>query len=421
MSQKTFATDQQFYTAVLDGVDKIAARQRTYSAELMAVVEPLAALHKRRQAFEEFGQAVSGLSRGSFGAAPVSLRSACESVLESDPKKRAWLRAAVLVLCRSNRALWGEAELEFEREFKARQTRAITTGDSSLGQATTGAIPLSADVYSLLLRYAAFRTLGVVPLATGFTKLANVTGKPSAIWLTSANQGTAIPADGSLSGASITPEVATLGTLVEVSGELLADSKTTFEGAVLAAIVEGMSYRLDWSAFRADGTDDSDDGGMTGIFSDATIPAADAAAGHTSIANLDRFDLVRAIAAVAPSALQRECRWWISPALLPKLISLRDGNEILLTRPTAAGDDWMLMGFPVTWTAVAPATDAASEKIAAFGRTDAYTVALRQDFEVMSSGSAKFDQNIWQFRGIARARCITRDATSLATLRLAAA
>ena len=81
----------------------------------------------------------------------------------------------------------------------------------------------------------------------------------------------------------------------------------------------------------------------------------------------------------------------------------------------------MLLGFPVTWTAAAPAVNAAGQLVAAFGRGDAYTVALRQEFEITRGGVKGFSQNLSLIRAIARARCQMRDATSFALLKTAAA
>jgi HK97 family phage major capsid protein len=340
-----------------------------------------------------------------------TLQQACVAVT-ADPDKALWLRAIGKRLAHAPQSSFTEEE---NRIF-----RALTTGDSGLGQGLSVFEPLATDVYNLMLRYGAFRTLGVVPLATGKTKLASVTGKANAVWFTPTNQGTTIPSDASITGSSISPECATLAALVEVSGEALADGKTTFEAALLQAIVEGLNYRLDVTCFQADGTDDTFDGGMTGIFADANVPIATAAAGRTEILNLQRADFVAVVAAVTPSALQRDCRWWIAPQLLPKLLPLKDGETFLLAPPAVPGGEWSLLGWPITWTVAAPSADQAGAKIAAFGcGAYAYAVALRQDFEIRSSAEAKWDQNLWLFRAIARARCLMRDATSLAVLKLA--
>jgi HK97 family phage major capsid protein len=342
-----------------------------------------------------------------------SLRRDCELIL-ADPEKRQWIRSAARVLGRANSALWDEND--------RRIAKSLTTGDSGLGAALSLPIPVAQDVYSLVLKYGVFRTFGIVPMATGKTKLASLTGKPTGYWITPANQGNAITESTSISGASITPEAAMVGALCTVSGELLSDDRVVFENALLEAFVAGLSYRIDWSCLQADGTADTTDGGMTGIFLNGSVPVANAAAGHTSVATLDPDDFASVIAAVTPSALQRPCRWWIAPDFLPSLLKIRSSGVPLLKPPTAPDGEWTIHGFPITWAAAAPNTDAISSPIAAFGRGDAYSVGLRQDFEIAASASgAGWATNSWLFRAIARAICTMRDATSLAILKTPAA
>jgi HK97 family phage major capsid protein len=136
---------------------------------------------------------------------------------------------------------------------------------------------------------------------------------------------------------------------------------------------------------------------------------------------LIREDFIGAIAAVAPAALQRPCRWFISPALIPALLLLKDGTgpKYLLKTPAETGGEWRLIGFPVTWAAQAPSATTAGSKIAAFGEPNSYLVGVREDFEMGHADGTKFDQNIRLIRCLARARCDLREATGLATLKLA--
>lgn len=410
---RKFNNDQEFYDATLTGVESLADNQRDIKAEILRVVGPMAARNQRDKMLERFGQHVRNFGGTNHGGGALSLRSACEIVLEESPNSRSWLRAVVKQLSRAPASSFTEPETAI--------LRALTTGDSGLGQAVSVYEPLATDVYALLLRYAAFRTFGVIPLATGKTKLASVTGKADAYWYQASSQGTAITADASITGGSISPECATVGALVEVSGEALADGKTTFEGALLQAIVEGLGYRLDWSCLQAAGNADTTDGGMTGVFAHASVPVVNAGAGNTNVASLTFDDFANLIGGVTPSALANPCRFWIAPNFIPSVLKIKDGSERLLKPPTGPDDEWRILGYAVTWAAAAPSTDAASSKVAAFGRGDAFSVALRQDFEVVSSAASnKWVQNIWRIRAIARARCLMRDATSLATLKLAA-
>lgn len=357
-------------------------------------------------------QSLNGAARALHWA-PPSLHRECQ-LIATDPEKARFIRAVTRKLCRTGLAGLPDDE--------AAAARSLTTTDSGLGQAVSVFEPLAEDIYALLFKYAAFRTLAVVPMDTGKKRYAVVTNKAAAGWITT--QGGTIPSDISITGNSFSPEVGTLGTIVEVSGEALADGGMTFEGAMLLAIVEGLGYRLDFSCFQGDGENDVASGGNTGIFEDANVPVHTAGAGKATVATLHPDDFASCMEEVAPSALQYPCRWWIHPKFLPKLLKVRagadDGSLPLLKPPTGPDDEWRIHGFPVTWTAGAPDADEAAAKIAAFGRPESYLVGLRRDFEIMSSAGAKFQHNMWLFRAIARARGQMRDATSLATLKLAA-
>lgn len=391
------------------------ATQRAHHAskqDILNVIEPIVRNAKNEKLAGDFTSIMANKNHAHQGH-NSTLRGLCEAVLRENPKGRRWLRAAAIVLCRVSRARWEREESEF--------ARALTTGDSGLGQAASVDEQLSADIYGLLHVHSIFRTFGVVPMDGGKRKLASVTGKANAGWLTAANQGAALLADAAISGTSISPEVATVGTLVTVSGEALADGGTTFEGALLLAIVEGLGYRIDWTCLQADGSDDIANGAMTGIFNDANVPVKTSS--RTSVAGLLFDDFADVIAEVDSSALQHPCAWWIHPAFLPSLLKIRVGEsgEHLLKPPTGPDDKWRIHGFEVNWAAAGPDTDAVGAKVAAFGRRDAYTVGLRQDFEVASSaGGGGWATNSYLFRALARARCIMRDASSLAVLQLAA-
>jgi HK97 family phage major capsid protein len=385
--------------------------QRDLRAEILRVIEPILERERREQILRRYETAVRGGARH-FGTPSLSLSAACEAILEAAPEKRTWLRAAAKVL--------GKAPLSSHGEDEVRVSRALTTGDG-LGQALAVAEPLAEDIYSLVANYGAWRTLGVVEMGVGKKKFATLKGAAAAVWLKPSLQGSAIPAPSLLAGAGVSAEVSTLAALVKVSGELLQDGELVFEAALLQALVEGLAYRLDWAAFRADGTDDTESGGMTGIFAHPAVPVVNSYPGHTTVGSLTRMDLLAVIGGVAPAALQRPCRFWIAPDLLPDFAGIKDEAGVLLSPPSGPADEWRLAGWPVTWTAAAPNADLAGAPIAAFGRGDAYLVGVRQDFELKGSAATGADwaQNMTLLRAIMRARCEMRDATGLAILKLA--
>jgi hypothetical protein len=115
------------------------------------------------KAFLDLLKKLSGKGLFAHDDAPLthshrSLLEDCVAVVR-DPAKGLWLRTVGKKLARVG-------PQHFSKEEEA-CWRALTTGDSGLGQGTSLSEPLSTDVYNLLLRYGAFRTLGVVPMATG--------------------------------------------------------------------------------------------------------------------------------------------------------------------------------------------------------------------------------------------------------------
>jgi HK97 family phage major capsid protein len=285
-------------------------------------------------------------------------------------------------------------------------------------------VPVSPDVWDLLLTYGAFRDLGVRPMGGQYTKFAQVTGLPDAYVFSPAKQGTAAPpVDRSLGGKELDEAANTFICWLQVSLAWISDPKFDVASAVLSRIIPGLAKRVDWCAFQGTGVDDLLNAGQTGLFVDETIPTyAPALVGKTNILALDRVDFLNVVGAVAPAALQRPCRWFIYPGFIPKLLQLKEGegNTYLLKTPAETQGEWHLVGFPVTWAAQAPALDQANAKVAAFGEPSSYLVALREEMEIMSSDSSGFAQALRDMRGIMRGKCQTRDATGLATLKLAA-
>jgi HK97 family phage major capsid protein len=296
------------------------------------------------------------------------------------------------------------------------------SADGSLGD-NLFSIPVSPNVHSLIQLYGAFRDLGIVIMPTQKTRFATLTGLPDAQFVTPTMTNRTIATDASLAGGSGVEAANVIGTIIEASLELLQDAKAVIAPTILLAVVQGLAKRLDFAAFSGNGTDDATHGGQTGIFVDAGITAANAAATHTTTALLTRADFISVIGAVTAGALQRPCRWFINPALIATLLGLKDGvgPQYLLKTPADTGGEWNLVGFPVTWAAGAPSTDAAANKVAAFGEPTSYLVALREESEVMSSDARKFNAAIRTIRALMRGKCETREASGLATLKTAAA
>lgn len=311
-------------------------------------------------------------------------------------------------------------QLRFVEEL--RKVRGLDPS-STLGDALFP-IPMSTDVFDLLLQYGAFRDLGARPMPSTKTKFAKVTALPTAVFITPSATGSSrvIPADTSLAGANVSQECNTVAALIEASIELLQDEKVDLADVLLRLFIQAIAARIDYAAFQGDGTDNTVSGAQTGLFQDGTVASVAANSGNVALTSLERNDFLNAVGAVAAAALQRPCRWFINPAFIPALLTLRDGvgNTYLLKTPAETQGLWHLVGFPVTWTAQAPSATTPGSKVALFGEPNSYLVGIREDLELGTAAGAKFSQAMRQIRALARVRCDMRESTGFATLKLAA-
>jgi HK97 family phage major capsid protein len=285
-------------------------------------------------------------------------------------------------------------------------------------------VPVSDDVFNLLLVYGAFRDLGVRQMPNTKTKFAKVTALPASVFITptATGAGRAIPVDTTLAGDSVSQQCNIVATLIEISLELLEDQKVDLAGVLLPLFVQSLAKCIDFGVFQGTGADDQTSGLQTGIFQDNTVASVNANQANVAISNLERADFLSAVGAVATASLQRPCRWFINPGFIPTLLTLKDGAgpKYLLKTPAETQGEWHLVGFPVTWAAQAPGVNAPGSKVAAFGEPNSYLVGVREDLEIGTATGAKFSQAIQQIRAIARARADMRESTGWATLKLAA-
>lgn len=282
-------------------------------------------------------------------------------------------------------------------------------------------IPISKAILDLLPIFGAYKTLGVRPMPAGTTKFARVTALPTPVWYQQSQQPDTMVADATLAGASLSGLAGTVGVLIEASGELLMDSGIDLLAVILEKCAAGLAAGYDTAAFAGTGASDGTNGGQTGIFPGAStnVPAA---AGNTKVALLQREDFLSLAGTVNPAALQRGCRFWTSPSLLPALMTIKAGaSDYLVKTPLETqSDEWSLCGFPLTLTTAAPGTDGAGEQTVAFGHGPGYNVGQRQEIEFLI-GQPKFSQNIKSMRALSRGRCDIADATWFAILTTAAA
>ncbi|MCX6923411.1 MAG: phage major capsid protein [Verrucomicrobia bacterium] len=300
------------------------------------------------------------------------------------------------------------------------QRTAVTTG----GEFGAGLVPTEAAdfILELAATYGAYRTLNVRPAASGRTRFPVATAVPSAVgeapFLKPLSQASQLVPVATVIGSGADTEARELPVLLEVANPLLEDSRADLSFIFPDLMAKAIAARIDWACFGADGSDDVQDGGMSGIFGHVSISAVSATSGKTQVDALDEESILKTVDAVADAALQRGCRWWIHPALFKKLLRVRNGSGAPMVQ--FQNGEAFLVGWPITTTTAAPSTDAAGNKVLAFGGPDAYLVAIAQEISVLVSDGPRYDFNVRQFRATTRVWAQVLDASWFATLKLAA-
>lgn len=272
-------------------------------------------------------------------------------------------------------------------------------------------------IVDLCQTYGAYETLNLIPLDSGKSRVPYATAEGTAEFHRPASQAQITPID--ITGSGVTAECNLVVALIDVSLGVIEDSKADLGVLLPRLAASGLAARLDHGAFAADGSDDTTDGGYTGIFAHGDVPSVTAGAGGTLVESLVEEDLLNTIDAVAGRALQRGCRWWIHPDLYKKLLRSKDGSGAPMIK-FPAGEP-VLCGWPISLVAAAPSTNAAGQKVLAFGCGDAYAISIRKNLEVTTSDMGRgFNFGLNLFRVLMRADCRMLDASWFATLKLSA-
>ena len=296
------------------------------------------------------------------------------------------------------------------------QRTALTT-DAGLG---LGMMPLDVGKSTIALsaEFGAYKDLNNQTSPSGKTTYGLLSALPLVTIITPANQGTQISADAVMTGSGAATISRELAVIINMANQLAEDERANTSFALKNGFAMSLASALDWVCFSADGTDDTTDGGMTGIFADAGVTVVSAAAGRTLAEQLQEEDFLRCVDACAAAALQRGARFWMHPSIYRKVLRVRDGSGQALIKFQAGAP--YIAGFPVTLVARAPSANGAGQKVVAFGSGDAYLVAVRDEIAVQVSEAPKFDYNMRQIRATMRAYCRMLDATWFATLATAA-
>lgn len=276
---------------------------------------------------------------------------------------------------------------------------------------------LANEIYDTLASYGIWNTFRVQRMGTKQTKFPVKTARPVCnVILT---EGGTISDDSTKAGTSVTLEVEVLGTLLNVSLQLIQDSEFDVTADVLNDFAEATAYKIDWMCTQADGGADATDGGMTGVFGGGATAAA-AAAGNPTTEQTDLEDWTKCLLTVDPVVLTRGARWWIHPQHIVRALSVKDlnGRPIFLTATEAPtrGGIGSILGYPVTPTMAAPTANVATTRVAVFGDPAGQIVGIRNDFAFESSDHHTWDTYQRSFRGIARAGTKIRRALAFAAL-----
>lgn len=302
------------------------------------------------------------------------------------------------------------------------QVKAITKalGEDSSPGSTLINDELSSAIYDTLTQYGSWNTLEVEDMGTKTEKIPVDTADPVANFILT--EAGAISDDTNIAGTQVSLTAEVLAVMLYVSEQLLQDAEYDVTGNVLRKMRNAFAKRMDYAAFVADGTSDATNGGFTGLFEFGTAKAA--ASGNTTVESLDFEDFTGTLLTPDEEVLNRDARWWIHQHMLIRALSVKDSNgrPIFLTAneaPTPGGIGTIL-GYPVTLVPIAPKTNSASGKVAAFGDPSAFCVGLRRDFQFDQSVHHRFANLQQSFRGYGRAGFKGKRAEGVAVLTLAA-
>ena len=279
---------------------------------------------------------------------------------------------------------------------------------------------LNSEIYHTLQSYGIWNTFNVVPTLTKTNTFIVQTARPIALAL---SQNVQLADDSNKAGTSVECTTKIIAALLNVPFALLEDAEIDLAGNLMEDFAEAYAYRMDWFCLQADGSDDTTDGTMTGIFGGGGTAAA-ATAGKTSVEATTLTDWQNCLLTVDAAVLQRPARWWLHPQILVRALSVQDLNgrplfQTALEAPSA-GAVGSILGYPITLCAAAPTTNSASAVVAVFGDPKGLVVGMRKQYAFEFSDHFKWDYLQRSYRGHGRAGTKVRAATAFGALTLAA-
>jgi len=239
----------------------------------------------------------------------------------------------------------------------------------------------------------------------------------TAYWTAAGAQGTR--STPTLDLIQIQPEK--LMALVAMPNEFLRSSLLTDLGNWLGIeLVYSLKYALDNAIINGDGS--ADYGGITGIMQSANISEVAAAAGNTTLATLEGFDISNAIAGITKDYGFRDPQWGMSLSVLMKLRAIQDDNGLPLYERASGQMPANIDGYPFTTgnTMTAAGSVSADTAYAWFGDLGvSHIVGMLHDINISASEHVVFESDMHMMRAImhvdiqeAETNAIVRAATA---------
>ena len=261
-------------------------------------------------------------------------------------------------------------------------------GENS-GEGATLIMQHMADaIYDTLMMFGIWPMFDVQPQETEFTNFVVQNDRPNADFLTTE---AASMAQASFTTGINTIQARLICASLSISFQIIEDTEYDLTQNILTDLGQAIAQRLDHMALQADGTLDANSGGFFGI---STINNnAQAGLGGTTVENTIGSDWVSAITPVPAPAWSR-CGWWLNPATLVRMCSVKDLNGRPIFRnalEAPAPGIGSILGFPVTLSAALTLVNAPSSVIACFGDPLGYKLRIRKGAEFGTS-----DHNAWR-------------------------
>ncbi len=367
--------------------------------------------------FKDYMQKFAKLEKKMFQARSEISGNPLERIKQDEEKRTLITAPARVAYLRAHNKAIPQELLDAAQRMGEIGQRAVSGGASPGSGYIDG--ELETDVYQLAAMYGKWNTFDAAPASTRSLTIPVDTSDPDMLWIAEGATAT----EEAYTGTTVALTIKKALGWISVTNEMLEDDEIGLANHLLTKFMRQFGYRMDWSCFAADGTDDTTDGEFTGIFEGGTSYVA--ASGNVSIATLDFDDFVGLVAG-ADEALGElpTTRWWLHPQVLVQLLKIKDSNgrPIFLTsvEAPAPGGIGSILGTPVVTANACPKTDGVSEEIAVYGDSQGLAVRVRRDFEYASSTEAQFTADKTVFRARARAGVVIKDATAFEVLTTAA-